>query len=252
MAHTINAALICSLLRPECFDLQRFSAVPGAEQVLAIDTSTENAGIAVAVGERAVELRWTSGREQTVSVLDQIDRCLSLAGIRASDLTGIAVATGPGMFNGLRVGISLAKGFALSLGVPIVGVSTLELTARPWLDFEMDVLPVVAAGRGRIVWARFALNRGITGAPENTTAGELIDRVRSAGGPSIIAGEFPVDRIGELRALGAIVPLSGGFPRSPIDLARMAEARLRAGAKDDLVTLEPTYVHGRSAVIQRK
>ncbi|MGH2550661.1 MAG: tRNA (adenosine(37)-N6)-threonylcarbamoyltransferase complex dimerization subunit type 1 TsaB [Thermomicrobiales bacterium] len=222
--------------------------LPNEELLLAIDTSTENAGIAVTVGERAVELRWTSGREQTTSVLDQIDRCLSLAGIRANDLAGIAVATGPGMFNGLRVGISLAKGFALSLGVPIVGVSTLELTARPWLDFELDVLAVVAAGRGRIVWTRFDREHGMFSEPENTTPDELIDRVRAAGGRSIVVGEFPGDRSEELRGLNAIVPNELGFGRSPIVLARMATARIAAGEASDLVTLEPVYVHGRSAV----
>jgi tRNA threonylcarbamoyladenosine biosynthesis protein TsaB len=222
--------------------------VPGSERVLAIDTSTENAGIAVIAGERAVELRWTSGRQQTTSVLDQIDRCLSLAGIRASDLTGIAVATGPGMFNGLRVGISLAKGFALSLGVPIVGVSTLELTANPWLGFDLDVLPVVAAGRGRIVWARFNRERGIAGLPENATPDELIDRVRDTGRRSIVVGEFPADRSAELEALNAIVPNRQDFGRSPIVLARMAVAKIAAGDADDLGTLEPTYVHGRSVV----
>lgn len=222
--------------------------MPGSESVLSIDTSTENAGIAVITEDRAVELCWTSGREQTTSVLDQIDRCLSLARIRASDLTGIAVATGPGMFNGLRVGISLAKGFALSLGVPIVGVSTLELTARPWLDFHLDVLPVVAAGRGRIVWARFNGERGLLGEPENTTPDELIERVRGAGGHSIVVGEFPAIRSEELRALNAIVPNQQGFGRSPIVLARMAAARIAVGESDDLMSLEPTYVHGRSVV----
>ncbi|CAN5480574.1 tRNA (adenosine(37)-N6)-threonylcarbamoyltransferase complex dimerization subunit type 1 TsaB [soil metagenome] len=220
--------------------------MPGSERVLSIDTSTENAGIAVISEDRAVELRWTSGREQTTSVLDQIDRCLNLAGIRASDLTGIAVAIGPGMFNGLRVGISLAKGFALSLGVPIVGVSTLELTAKPWLDFDLDVLPVVAAGRGRIVWARVSREQGTLGEPENTIPDELIDHVRGRGKRSIIVGEFPDERIGELQALDAIVPNEQGFGRSPIVLARMAAARIATGDADDLVTLEPAYIHGRS------
>jgi tRNA threonylcarbamoyladenosine biosynthesis protein TsaB len=218
------------------------------ERILAIDTSTENAGIAVTVGERAVELRWSSGREQTTSVLDQIDRCLNLSGIRAGDLTGIAVATGPGMFNGLRVGISLAKGFALSLGVPIVGVSTLELTAEPWLEFDLDVVPVVAAGRGRIVWARFDREHGVLGQPQNTTSDELIESVRAEDKRSIVAGEFPDDRVGELQLLNAIVPNKWGFGRSPIVLARMAAVRIAAGETDDLVTLEPTYVHGRSVV----
>lgn len=221
------------------------------EFLLAIDTSTEQAGIAVLAGGRAVELRWASGREQTTSVLDQIDRCLSLAGTGTDQLTGIAIATGPGMFNGLRVGISLAKGFALSLGVSIVGISTLEVTARPWLGLGFDVLPVVTAGRGRLVWTRYPRDGTIPGAPENTTVDELIERIRGMETAPIVAGEFPVDRVDELRAVNAIVRVEPGCARSPIDLANLALTRLRAGKQDDLATLEPVYVHGRSVVTQR-
>ena len=219
--------------------------------LLAIDTSTEQAGLAVLAGDRAVELRWTSGREQTTSVLDQIDRCLSLAGIGIEQLTGIAVAIGPGMFNGLRVGISLAKGVALSLGVPIVGVSTLDVTAQPWLGLGFEVLSVVAAGRGRLVWARYPQDEGGPGAPENTTVDEFIERVRGTKTAPIVTGEFPADRADELRESNAIVRAEHGFARSPIDLATLALARLRAGEQDDLVTLEPVYVHGRSVVTPR-
>lgn len=221
------------------------------ECLLAIDTSTEQAGIGVVSGESSVELRWTSGREQTTSVLDQIDRCLSLAGIDAGRLTAIAIAIGPGMFNGLRVGISLAKGFALTLGVPIVGVSTLEVTARPWIGFGRDVLPVVAAGRGRLVWSHLRSDSKIAGAAENTTVDEFIDRIRGMDAAPIVAGEFPGDRLDELYVLDVIARTGPGFARSPIDLAHLAIARLRAGDRDDLVTLEPVYVHGRRAVTPR-
>jgi tRNA threonylcarbamoyladenosine biosynthesis protein TsaB len=221
------------------------------ERVLAIDTSTEQAGIAVRTGEQAVELRWTSGREQTTSVLDQIDRCLNLAAVRTDQLTAIAIATGPGMFNGLRVGISLAKGFALSLGVPIVGVSTLEITARPWLGLGFDVVPVVTAGRGRVVWSRVRRDAVSVEAPSNTTVEELTERIHGMENSPLVAGEFPEERIGDLLATGAIVRAGSAFARSPIDLVRLALARLDAGEQDDLVTLEPVYVHGRSAVTRR-
>jgi tRNA threonylcarbamoyladenosine biosynthesis protein TsaB len=221
------------------------------ERLLAIDTSTEQAGIAVTYGEQSLELRWTSGREQTTSVLDQIDRCLNLAAIRADQLTAIAIAIGPGMFNGLRVGISLAKGFALSLGIPIVGISTLDLTARPWLGLGLEVIPVVAAGRGRVVWSRIGPDAVSVEPPDNTTVEELIDRIRGMENAAIVAGEFPDERIGELLAGGTIVRAGSGFARSPIDLAALALARLAAGEQDDLVALEPVYVHGRSAVTPR-
>jgi len=81
-------------------------------QLLAIDTSTDFAGIAVSGGSNVVELRWSAGRNQTTSVLEQIDRCLKLGGIAVSDLSAIAVAIGPGMFNGLRVGAKSVRSTA--------------------------------------------------------------------------------------------------------------------------------------------
>jgi tRNA threonylcarbamoyladenosine biosynthesis protein TsaB len=220
------------------------------ERVLAIDTSTEQAGVAVVSGDRSVELRWTSGREQTTSVLDQIDRCLALAGVRVDQLTGVAVAIGPGMFNGLRVGISLAKGFSLAQGVPIVGVSTLEITAHPWLGLGSDVLPVVAAGRGRIVWSRYA-GRALVEAPQNMTIDEFIAAIRGMNIAPIVAGEFPEARVAELRSGGAITRVEAGAARSPLVLATLGIARLESGNQDDLVALEPVYVHGRSTVTPR-
>lgn len=225
------------------------------ENLLAIDTSTEQAGIAVLAGERSVELRWTSGREQTTSVLDQVDRCLSLVNVAASDLHAIAVASGPGMFNGLRVGMSMAKGFALSLDVPIVGVSTLEVTAFPWLRLGssegIDVVPVVSAGRGRVVFTRYSAGEGPGGEPENATIDELFERIRAAGGRQIVVGELPDDRLAELADTGCIIDAGSSYARSPMALARLGVARLRAGEQDDLVALEPVYVHGRRAVTQR-
>jgi tRNA threonylcarbamoyladenosine biosynthesis protein TsaB len=218
--------------------------VAAGEAILAIDTSTESAGIAVLAEETVAALRWSSGREQTTSVLDQIDRCLGLAHLEPGKLTGIAVAIGPGMFNGLRVGISLAKGFALSLGVPIAGISTLELTAAPWHGLGWDVLPVVAAGRGRVVCALGADE------PQNLTGDELVELVRERG-RTLVVGEVPDDRIGELEALGAVVLAGERGSRRPALLAEMARERFRRGDADDLIALEPRYIHGRSAVTPR-
>ena len=96
----------------------------GAGWLLAIDTSTEIAGLALDDGDRRFELAWHAGRDQTVSVLAEIDHLLGLAGIEPSQLAAIAVATGPGMFNGLRVGMGVAKGLVIGLDVALIGVST--------------------------------------------------------------------------------------------------------------------------------
>ncbi len=64
-------------------------------------------------------------------------------------LTRVAVATGPGSFTGLRVGVSFGLGLAIGLGIPIVPFSTLELQAARSQD---PALAVSEAGRGRVYY----------------------------------------------------------------------------------------------------
>ena len=110
------------------------AAAPGGA-LLAIDTSTLAAGLALyRDGAPLAELQWPAGRAQTTAVLHEIDRLLGLAGLTVADLAAVAVATGPGSFNGLRVGLSTAKGlvFALAINLAAAGRQTPRgLSSRP-------------------------------------------------------------------------------------------------------------------------
>jgi tRNA threonylcarbamoyladenosine biosynthesis protein TsaB len=71
-------------------------------------------------------------------------RLMGQAGIVLRDLDRVVVTTGPGSFTGLRVGISAARGIALSAGKPAVGISTLSAYAAPYLADD-DATPVICA-----------------------------------------------------------------------------------------------------------
>jgi tRNA threonylcarbamoyladenosine biosynthesis protein TsaB len=211
--------------------------------LLAIDTATEQAAVAVGDGSRVVETVWSAGRDQTTSTLAQIDRCLGLLGATVADVGGVAVTTGPGMFNGLRVGIGIAKGLALGNDARLFGVPTLAITARPWLGFGRPVAAVAAAGRGRYVWAWVADDGG--GDPlafRNGTLPELVDEVRMRGA-AIVAGEVPDDGAA-FAGLPGVVTRAGdlGVRRGGAALA-LAWPRFAAGEADDAATLEPVYLH---------
>lgn len=110
--------------------------------VLAFDTATENAtsalvGDGVVLGERIT-------RPQ--SLLAGVDELLAAAGVSPADLTGIVVGTGPGSFTGTRVGLAVARGLALSLDVPVAGVSTLAALAAG----DPRAFPLVDARRGEV------------------------------------------------------------------------------------------------------
>jgi tRNA threonylcarbamoyladenosine biosynthesis protein TsaB len=216
--------------------------------MLAIDTSTEVAGVAVLGGGARVALSWDAGRNQTTAVLDQIDRCLALAGIGPADLAGIAVASGPGMFNGLRVGMSLAKGLAYGLDRPIIGIPTLRITADPWCGLGRDVIAVVAAGRGRVVWQRFTSGGEAVDEPVNVAAADL-GRVVLADPGVLVAGELPDEQAALFAEHGAWIRSGIAGRRDPLVLARLGDERLLRMGGDDLPTLEPRYVHSRPEAV---
>ena len=215
-------------------------------QLLAIDTSTDFAGVAISDGLHVVELRWSAGRDQTTSVLEQIDRCLKLAGIGVNDLAAIAVAIGPGMFNGLRVGASIAKGLAIAGNLPVIGISTLELTAAPWIGLNRDVIAVVSAGRGRVVWQRFAAASPYSASndAQNMTLDGLVGALALESGLMVV-GEIPPALAEALAGQSVIMRAGDVGGRRPALLADLARQRLERGDVDDLATLEPVYLHGQ-------
>src|SRR5438874_3630395 len=90
------------------FYVLRFTFYP---MILALDTSTDMAGIALYKPDEGVlaELSWRSGREQTTQLMPNVQRLMSLGDLRRADLTGVAVAIGPGSFSGVRTALSAAK-----------------------------------------------------------------------------------------------------------------------------------------------
>ena len=125
---------------------------------LAIDTSTNMASIALVRDEEVLaEMTWQSGQNHTTQLLPHLSHLLGEINIQA--IKGIFVAIGPGSFNGLRVGISTAKGLAFSLGIPIVGISTLEAAAYPHAETGLPICPIFNAGRGEIATATYQKKR---------------------------------------------------------------------------------------------
>lgn len=196
---------------------------------LAIDTSTEQAAIALSTSEGAFLHSWPANRAQTTTVLPEIDRMVSEAGMQPKDVTGLIVATGPGTFTGLRVGLAIAKGIVAAQHLPIVGIPTLEIVFASHPDQE--IVAVLPAGRGRVVWQR----RGES--PVNASMPELIEAV----GDDQLVGELTPDQQAILREAGVRIQAEH---RDPLRLLELGEARLAAGEVDDPVALEPTYLHG--------
>jgi tRNA threonylcarbamoyladenosine biosynthesis protein TsaB len=109
---------------------------------LAFDTATSAATTALVRDEEVLG----EAVSRAVRVLEDADELLRASGIERSELTGLAVGTGPGSFTGMRLGLAVARGLALALELPVAGVSTLEALAAG----APGAVPVVDAGRREV------------------------------------------------------------------------------------------------------
>lgn len=220
------------------------TADSGGGWLLALDTATDQAGIALYDGTRIAELSWPAGRRQTTALLPAIEWLLVSCGVALNDVVVLGVAIGPGTFTGLRVGLSIAKGLAALSDRSLVGVSSIAVAAEPYGRSEDPLLVVLPAGRGRVVWAVRETGAEI-GDPFNSSLDELVTIVNRH--PEyLLAGELlPEQRERLTAAHSRIVPATAGF-RRPSSLANLAWQRWRRGDVDDPVALEPVYLHGRS------
>ena len=98
--------------------------------LLAVDTSTRAMGVALYDGARVLsEMTWISKNHHTIELAPTVEQALGHIGGGSDDLKALGVAIGPGSFTGLRIGLALAKGLALSHRLPIVGIPTLDVVA---------------------------------------------------------------------------------------------------------------------------
>jgi tRNA threonylcarbamoyladenosine biosynthesis protein TsaB len=94
--------------------------------LLAIDTAAPRLQLALLVGDRVDTLVEDMPTGQAERLFPAIAELLARNGVAYLDLTRIAVTTGPGSFTGLRIGLSAARGLALALNIPAIGVGSLQ------------------------------------------------------------------------------------------------------------------------------
>lgn len=108
---------------------------------LAIDTSAHLCAACLYDTAKKVVLASQTediGRGHAEILMDVINACLTAGGARYEDLAELAVTTGPGSFAGVRVGMATARALALSLNVPVAGISTLETCLELGRDGSID------------------------------------------------------------------------------------------------------------------
>jgi tRNA threonylcarbamoyladenosine biosynthesis protein TsaB len=160
--------------------------------ILGIDTATDQVGCAIGGHEGVLAgCRSARGRRHAESLAPAIRTVTEQAGVSLGDLGAIAVDVGPGLFTGLRVGLATGITMAQTLGIPMLGISSLDLLAWSVRFTDRLIAAAVDARRGEVF---YALYRPVPGG------------VQRVAGPVVAP---PEDLLGELTARGVECLLVG-------------------------------------------
>jgi tRNA threonylcarbamoyladenosine biosynthesis protein TsaB len=214
--------------------------------LLAIDTATPQLSVAIwHAGLLVAATRAEEGRRHTELLAPAIQAVTAEAGIGVADLDAIAVDVGPGLFTGLRVGLATAKALVSALRVPAVAVTSLEALAARRPHEPRLVAAVVDARRHEVFRALY--RPGPSGhcemvAAATLTPAALADELAALGDDVLVVGDGGI-RYHDILT-GPNVEIAGAayaYPDAAV-VARVAEARLAAGAVTDAVGLSALYL----------
>ncbi|MBY0124429.1 tRNA (adenosine(37)-N6)-threonylcarbamoyltransferase complex dimerization subunit type 1 TsaB [Bacillus sp. S/N-304-OC-R1] len=121
-------------------------------KVLSIDTSNYTLGIALLDGDQVKgEYITNLKKNHSIRVMPAIEALMNDCDIKPAELSKIVVAKGPGSYTGVRIGVTIAKTLAWTLNIPLVGISSLEVSAASaGRYFNGAVSPLFDARRGQI------------------------------------------------------------------------------------------------------
>ncbi|UCH34290.1 MAG: tRNA (adenosine(37)-N6)-threonylcarbamoyltransferase complex dimerization subunit type 1 TsaB [Armatimonadota bacterium] len=223
--------------------------------LLAIETATDIAGAALLDhGSLRASLAFRPQRDVCQRLLPRIQEMMGEAGVSIEKVAAIAVGRGPGSFTGIRIGVSIAKGMALALGVPLFGVSTLAACAYPALGSGGIACALIPAHGDELYAGLFRAGETLEPIEEDVlTASDLIARLAHLGERVTFA---PV--AAQARAVLPLKELNVEHSFLPAEITwhlatwvgRLAAARLEAGEAGDGIGLAPVYLRPSQAELQ--
>ena len=229
-------------------------------KILAIDSSGMTASVAL-VSDDKLEAVYTVNYHKThsetmVPMLDEIRKMTSLS---LDSVDAVAVAKGPGSFTGLRIGSATAKGIALSLGIPVIGVPTLEGLAWNLWGSTGLICPMMDARRGQVYTGIYAFDAdGGLEVIEDQMAvdlSEIMDRLNSLDRPATILGDAARSMREEIRALaGADIRFAPPhlMEQNAASVAACAFSYYRRGLAEPSWKHAPDYLRASSAERERE
>jgi tRNA threonylcarbamoyladenosine biosynthesis protein TsaB len=228
--------------------------------ILALDTTTRGGSVAVLDDDRVLAIvRGDASRTHGERLPAEIARGLDEAGVSRERVDLLAVATGPGAFTGLRIGLAAMQGLAMTLNKPVVGVSALDALAEQAAQDKVDlILPWMDAQRGDVFATVIERSsRAVLEVPTAANPGLLL----TSWLPHLSARAATFIGDAALRDAEVIARHASGKnakwdvrapePLAP-QIARLAISKARNGDAGAPHALEPIYVRRPDAEIERE
>jgi tRNA threonylcarbamoyladenosine biosynthesis protein TsaB len=228
--------------------------------LLGLDTATRRVGVVLANEQGMlgrVELGGTADTappRHAETLAPAIAWCCERCGVELTQLSAVAVGIGPGMFTGLRVGVTTAKVLAQSLRVPVIPIPSLDLLAYPLRYARRLVVATIDARRNELYWAVYLQ---VPGGVQRVSEYELgtpddhVAELEARGEDALLCGDGSLRFTDAFEPLGGRVELAGPAHASP-SLSALAElARARYELEDFCAPAEvlPMYLRQSDAEI---
>ncbi len=223
--------------------------------ILAIDTATQVSSVAVLKeGRLLAELTMQGKLTHSETLLPHIEQVLKMAAVAKEELTGIAVSNGPGSFTGLRIGLAAAKAMSYVLGIPLVGVSTLQALAYQLPAPGVRVMCLLDAQKGNAYVESYRWENNSLQVVDSVQVAKITDIVAACANMNeqvILLGDAVQKKVAgklELPANVSVAPPHIVMPRAAC-VAMLGQAKLMAGETDNVMDLEPVYIRRSEAEV---
>lgn len=222
--------------------------------VLGIETSTPRSSVALGSEREVLAATLLSGRAHQEAVVPALEHILHWTGLDLSQIGGVAVGVGPGLFTGLRVGVETGRTLAQVLSVPIVGLPSLDVLAFGVRYTRRLIGAVIDARRGEVFFAVYRSVPGgvvresefMVGSPQRLAA-----ELSALGREVLLVGNGAILYRRELEEVGSEVEFASSahaFPLAPV-LVELSVPRFIREDADRLFDVVPLYLRKSDAEI---
>ena len=222
--------------------------------VLGIETSTPQTSVAVGTEREILAALALTGRSRQDLVVPALERLLEWSDLELSTVGGVAVGLGPGLFTGLRVGVAAGKALAQVLGVPIVGIPSLDALAFRVRYTPRLIVAVIDARRGEVFFAFYrSVPGGVMREGDHRVAppGHLAAELEALREEVLLVGNGAILYRRELEEVGGRIEFAASaqaYPQASA-LVELAVPRFIREETDRLFDVVPLYLRKSDAEI---